>query len=123
VLSVRRVADRWFALALAVSPLWNAVAATSVGYRAAWVSALAALTVLSVVLVEYGPDHDSDDVWWFGGATLLADFLGTLGARYGYGVRLDDHPVAAVAVWLVAVGVGLAVALDRRNLAQDTSRR
>lgn len=123
MLSVRRVADRWFALGLAVSPLWNAVAATSVGFRAAWAGALVSLTVLSVALVAYGPRHDSDDVWWFGGATLLADFLGTLGARYGYGVRLDDHPVAAVAVWLVAVGVGLAVALDRRSPAQDTSRR
>jgi peptidoglycan/LPS O-acetylase OafA/YrhL len=120
--SIRRVVDRYFALALAVSPLWTTLA-PSVGHRSAWAWTVGSLAVLAVLLVEYGPDHDSDDVWWFGGATLLADFLGTLGARYGYGVRLDDHPAAAVAVWLVAVGVGLAVALDRRSPAQDTSRR
>jgi len=122
VVSIRRVVDRYFALGLAATPLWTTLA-PSVGYQTAWAWTVGSLAVLAVLLVEYGPDHDSDDVWWFGGATLLADFLGTLGARYGYGVRLDDHPVAAVAVWLVAVGVGLAVALDRRNPAQDTSRR
>ncbi len=113
--SFRRVADRWFALGLAVSPLWTMVAGTSVGFSAAWTAAIASLTVLAVALVTYGPGHESDDVWWFGGVTLLADFLVTLAARYGFGVRLDDYPVAAAAVWLAALGGGLAVAIDRHS--------
>jgi hypothetical protein len=39
----------------------------------------------------------------------------TLAARYGFGVRLDDYPVAAAAVWLAALGGGLAVAIDRHS--------
>jgi hypothetical protein len=114
VVSLRRFADRWLALSLAVSPLWTTVGATSVGYSAAWAGALASITLLAGALLWLGPSHDSDDVWRFGAATLLGDVAVSLAVEHGLGFRLVDHPVVGVGVWVVAVAGALGFVVWRR---------
>lgn len=128
MVSLRRFADRWLALSLAVSPVWTTVGATSVGYSTAWAAALVSITLLVGVLLRFGPSHDSDDVWRLGAATLLGDVVASLALEHGLGFRLVDHPVAGVGVWVAALGVAFAHVYRRRRggsepAAQDTSPR
>jgi hypothetical protein len=115
VVALRRFADRWLALSLAISPLWTTVGATSVGYSAAWAGALASITLLAAALVWVGPSHDSDDVWRFGAATLLGDVAVSLTLEHGLGLRLVDHPVAGVGVWVAATAAAFAFVAWRRR--------
>lgn len=115
MVSLRRFADRWLALSLAMSPLWTTVGATSVGYSTAWAGALASITLLAGVLVRFGPRHESDDVWRFGAATLLGDVAVSLVLEHGLGVRLVEYPAAGVGVWVAAVAAAFGFVAWRRT--------
>lgn len=119
VVAIRRIVDRYFALGLALAPLWTTLAPT-VGFLRAWAAAAGSLAVLAVALVRYGPRHDSGEVWRFGGATLLAHVAASLVVEFGLGYRLAEHPVAAVAVWVATVVAGFAHVARRRSGRRST---
>lgn len=114
MVSIRRAVDRWFALGLAFSPVYVVGEAAGVDTSTAWAAAVVALTAVAPLLLAYGPSHDSSDAWRGGIYTALSFGALSFGAgRAGY--RLGDHLVGALAVWVAAIAVALALVARRRG--------
>lgn len=114
MVSVRRGADRFFALAVATSPLWNLLYRNGVDYGVALVVAVGSLGVASVLLLERGPSHGSSDVWRFGAYTFLGHLAFAVLLDWGANYVLADHPVVAVVAWVVLAAGALVVVAYRR---------
>lgn len=115
MVSVRSWLDRAFALALATTTLWNLLYRHLLDFTITRVLALGSLGVAAYLLIERGPDHESGDVWRFGGYTFLGTMAVSLVAQHGASYRPFDHLSVGLVSWLTVAGVSLGVVVHQHR--------